>query len=74
MTGRNQVQDATAIAAAESQAAEPASGGLWRASLLLTTSAVLGGIAVAIWNRRTLARIRQQMESRDAHETASSED
>jgi hypothetical protein len=32
----------------------------WRTSLLLATSAALGGIAVAIWNRRTLAQMRQQ--------------
>jgi hypothetical protein len=35
----------------------------WRTSLLLLTSAALGGIAVAIWNRRTLALMRQQTES-----------
>jgi hypothetical protein len=33
---------------------------LWRTGLLLATSAALGGIAVAIWDRRTLAKIRQQ--------------
>jgi hypothetical protein len=33
----------------------------WRTSLLLATSAALGGIAVAIWNRRILAQIRQQI-------------
>jgi hypothetical protein len=32
----------------------------WRTSFLLATSAALGGIAVAIWNRRILAQIRQQ--------------
>lgn len=35
---------------------------LWRAALLLVTSAACGGIAVAIWNRRTLAQIRQQTD------------
>jgi galactokinase len=30
---------------------------------LLTTSAAFGGIAVAIWNRRTLARMRQEITS-----------
>jgi hypothetical protein len=35
----------------------------WRTGLLLTSSAALGGIAVAIWNRRSLARIRQKYES-----------
>jgi hypothetical protein len=37
----------------------------WSKTLLLTTSAALGGIAVAIWNRRTLARMRQQAEAQD---------
>jgi hypothetical protein len=37
--------------------------GFLRAGLLLVTSAALGGIAMAIWNRRTLARIRQQTSS-----------
>jgi hypothetical protein len=35
----------------------------WRATLLLATSAALGGIAVAIWNRRTLAQMRQQSDT-----------
>jgi hypothetical protein len=35
--------------------------GFWGTSLLLITSAALGGIAVAIWNRRTLAQMRQQI-------------
>jgi hypothetical protein len=34
-------------------------GNFWRTGLLLATSAALGGIAVAIWNRRTLAQMRQ---------------
>jgi hypothetical protein len=38
-------------------------GSFWRTALLLTTSAALSGIAVAIWNRRTLARIRQESGS-----------
>ena len=33
---------------------------LWRSGLLVATSAALGGIAVAIWSRRTLAQIREQ--------------
>ena len=32
---------------------------LWRTSLLFASSAAFGGIAVAIWNRRTLAKMRQ---------------
>jgi hypothetical protein len=38
----------------------PEQRSLWRTGLLLATSAALGGIAVAIWNRRTLAQMRQQ--------------
>jgi hypothetical protein len=43
----------------------PARRSLWRTGLLLTTSAALGGIAVAIWNRRTLAHMRQQSDVQD---------
>jgi hypothetical protein len=32
----------------------------WRSGLLIATSAAFGGIAVAIWNRRTLAKMRQK--------------
>jgi hypothetical protein len=39
---------------------EPERRSLWRTGLLLATSAALGGIAVAIWDRRTLAQMRQQ--------------
>jgi hypothetical protein len=38
----------------------PEQRSFWRTGLLLATSAALGGIAVAIWNRRTLAQMRQQ--------------
>jgi hypothetical protein len=37
----------------------------WRSGLLVATSAAFGGIAVAIWNRRTLAKMRQQPSSDD---------
>jgi hypothetical protein len=43
----------------------PARRSFWRTGLLLTTSAALGGIAVAIWNRRTLAHMRQQSDVQD---------
>jgi len=39
--------------------APPQRRNLWRTSLLLASSAAFGGIAVAIWNRRTLAKMRQ---------------
>jgi hypothetical protein len=42
---------------------------VWRSGLLIATSAVFGGIAVAIWNRRTLAKIRQQTSSDDSGQT-----
>lgn len=35
-------------------------GQIARSSLLVITSAALGGIAVAIWDRRTLADIRRE--------------
>jgi hypothetical protein len=37
----------------------------WRSGLLIATSAAFGGIAVAIWNRRTLAKMRQQTSPSD---------
>jgi len=39
---------------------QPERRNLWRSGLLIATSAAFGGIAVAIWNRRTLAKMRQQ--------------
>jgi hypothetical protein len=43
-----------------------------RSGLLVATSAALGGIAVAIWNRRTLADIRRGAdENQDFPETGS---
>jgi hypothetical protein len=44
----------------ENPAHPPEPRNFWRTSLLLATSAALGGIAVAIWNRRILAQMRQQ--------------
>jgi hypothetical protein len=41
----------------------PEDKSFWRTGLLLATSAALGGIAVAIWHRRTLAQIRQQADA-----------
>ncbi len=40
---------------------EPSDTGMhgWRLSLMLAGSAALGGIAVAIWNRRFLAQLRE---------------
>jgi hypothetical protein len=47
----------------ESESPKP--NGFWRAGLLLISSAALGGIAVALWNRRTLAQIRQEVTGDD---------
>jgi hypothetical protein len=33
---------------------------LWETILLLAGSAAFGGVALALWNRRDLARIREQ--------------
>jgi hypothetical protein len=41
---------------------------LWRQGLLVVSSAALGGIAVAIWNRRTLAQMRQDIDSDETAE------
>ncbi len=37
--------------------------GRFRAGLLLLSSAALGGIAVAVWNRRVLRDLRISLES-----------
>jgi hypothetical protein len=37
-------------------------GQILRSGLLMVTSAALGGIAVAVWNRKTLADIRRQQD------------
>ena len=47
------------------QEAERASGAeepekRWKTALLLFASAAFGGLAVALWDRRTLARIRNR--------------
>jgi hypothetical protein len=44
----------------ENPETQPEKRSLWRTGLLLATSAALGGIAVALWDRRTLAQMRQQ--------------
>jgi hypothetical protein len=56
-------------AAAPKQAAEPVTlpgpekPPLWRVGLLVTASAFCGGIAVVLWNRRLLARMRDSAET-----------
>ena len=47
--------------AQEESPSQPERPNLWRSGLLIATSAAFGGIAVAIWNRRTLAQMRQQI-------------
>jgi len=49
----------------ENPESQPEKRSLWRTGLLLATSAALGGIAVALWDRRTLAQMRQQPPSPD---------
>jgi ferric-dicitrate binding protein FerR (iron transport regulator) len=54
----------TAHAEAQDESpSQPERRNLWRSGLLIATSAAFGGIAVAIWNRRTLAKMRQQPDS-----------
>jgi hypothetical protein len=43
----------------------PEQRSFWRSGLLIATSAAFGGIAVAIWNRRTLAKMRQPVPPKD---------
>jgi hypothetical protein len=50
----------------EENASVPERRNLWRSGLLIATSAAFGGIAVAIWNRRTLAKMRQQTPPGDS--------
>jgi hypothetical protein len=40
----------------------------WRTTLLLVSSATLGGIAVAIWNRRLLQDLRSALETAADHD------
>ena len=50
---------------------DESSGRVWtilRTGVLIAGSALFGGLAVALWNRRALARLRQLPES--AEETA----
>jgi hypothetical protein len=49
-------------AGAEGQDAVRETPSVWRTGLLLATSAVLGGIAVVLWNRRSLERMREESE------------
>lgn len=58
MPPRNERLKAETVPSDENQRRSPR--GFWRTGLLLTTSAALGGIAVALWNRRSLERIRQK--------------
>jgi hypothetical protein len=50
----------TPVQAPDESPAPPERLNFWRSGLLIATSAAFGGIAVAIWNRRTLAKMRQQ--------------
>ncbi|MHB8889634.1 MAG: hypothetical protein ACYC46_12525 [Acidobacteriaceae bacterium] len=36
----------------------------WRSGLLLTASFALGGLAVTLWNRQTLARLHQELNGK----------
>jgi hypothetical protein len=49
--------------------APPERRNFWRSGILIATSAAFGGIAVAIWNRRTLAKMRQQTSPSDSDAT-----
>jgi hypothetical protein len=55
--------------APDNSPAVPEQRNFWRSGLLIATSAAFGGIAVAIWNRRTLAKMRQQTSPGDSDAT-----
>ena len=55
--------------APEESLSVPERRNFWRSGLLIATSAAFGGIAVAIWNRRTLAKMRQQTSPGDSDAT-----
>jgi hypothetical protein len=46
---------------------EPPSARRLRTGLLLIGSAIFGGIAVAFWNRRTLAKMQGQSQEKVPH-------
>jgi hypothetical protein len=46
----------------------------WKTILLLAGSAAFGGVTLALWNRRDLARIREQGNVPARDEKPSSED
>jgi hypothetical protein len=48
-----------AIALQAAAAGPEAPAGAWRMALVVTASALCGGIAVVLWNRRLLTRIRE---------------
>ena len=62
---RLQVVSPSNAEALEETGSAPERRNLWRSGLLIATSAAFGGIAVAIWNRRTLAKMRQPNPPRD---------
>jgi len=45
-----------------------------KTGLLVIGSALLGGIAVALWNRRSLAEIRNQPPEKDSEPNSGSEE
>ncbi|HTZ89042.1 MAG TPA: hypothetical protein VMA71_01800 [Alloacidobacterium sp.] len=49
----------------ESHQKEPRSG-RFRTGLLIIGSALLGGIAVALWNRRSLTDMQSKVQEKDA--------
>ena len=55
------------------EGAEDRSGKPWKTAFLVFGSALLGATAVALWNRRALARIRSQALHEDMEATDTSE-
>jgi len=47
---------------------------VWRTALLLAASAALGGLAVAIWNRKILADMRNRISEPPQHSAGREDD
>jgi hypothetical protein len=48
--------------------------GKWRSGLLLASSFVLGGLAVTLWNRQTVARLHKELNGKGHPDQGRSEE
>ena len=61
------MDDESNLAGAETTPEVPSGGKLLRRIGLMAGSALLGGIAVALWNRHSLHRVRESVDEGRAH-------